>query len=537
LYNNFIIKNKEVGIFLEDSGENSLRDNIVVNNTHRGVWLQHSENCFLTENNVSSNQGECGIELLDSKSNTLSGNIVTKNRGYGVCLNNSGSCILYDNNVSDNQGEYGIVLHESGSCKLSDNTITNNYNGIYILGSGNNIVNGNFFSKNENYAIYLIGSANNLIEWNNFENNLIGGTSQAFDGGAGNEFKYNYWDEKTTPDTDHNEIVDKAYQIDAFSTWKNEDPYPLTSPAPPHQLTAPTILTPAKEEIVAKEIRIEWTPGSDSWWEHQISYSVYYSPDGGEEWILITSGLTTTEYLWNTTVLENGANYKIKINSTCSGNAVSEATSEIFTINNAYIPPPPPPPGPILLLIIITVITIITVGIVVWQKKYFLRQELPTTSFIVCLGTLTDEGITIQEKSEGCPFNDQELLSMIEYSAVLYQHGEIEDIYGPFPQTSISKDSEIEWHFLSFAFRVKDESAEDTRIVRKGGISPAILLVFYERQFDAIILAQKKIIKTYLQSVEVKDVSKITQSWITQIETDLQKLIIKTSKTTRKPTT
>ena len=79
-----------------------------------------------------------------------------------------------------------------------------------------------------------------------------------------------------------------------------------------HFLTVPNIITPNGGETLVGTIPIQWTASSDSH-NHIITYSVYYSADGGGNWILLVSALTVTNYAWDTTEVENGVIYLIKV--------------------------------------------------------------------------------------------------------------------------------------------------------------------------------------------------------------------------------
>ncbi|MFW9996579.1 MAG: hypothetical protein ACFFD4_31330 [Candidatus Odinarchaeota archaeon] len=132
----------------------------------------------------------------------------------------------------------------------------------------------------------------------------------------------------------------------------------------------------------------------------------------------------------------------------------------------------------------------------------------------LCLGSLTDSGLDIQGKSEYCPFDDQHLCSIMEYVAVMHQQGENEKFYGPFPQTTTEKLPIVEWHFLSFGFHVKDESIRDSRIIRQGGMVPAIILLFYPKEYDSAVMSREKNIEEHLKSV-IETISSISD-----LETD-----------------
>ncbi|MFW9994365.1 MAG: SBBP repeat-containing protein, partial [Candidatus Odinarchaeota archaeon] len=99
-------------------------------------------------------------------------------------------------------------------------------------------------------------------------------------------------------------------------------------------ISTPKIKYPTAGTIANGTITIEWIAASD-FFNHSITYSVYYSPDEGATWIRLASGLTATVYQWNTTAVPNGFSYLIKVVATCSEGLSAEDTSdEPFTIQN-----------------------------------------------------------------------------------------------------------------------------------------------------------------------------------------------------------
>lgn len=105
------------------------------------------------------------------------------------------------------------------------------------------------------------------------------------------------------------------------------DEVPIQDPAPlvtPSHLTPLAISLPNKTIQLLDMLTIRWTAVNDSL-GHLITYAVYYSTDGGKEWLSIASNLTSTNYDWNATTAVNGSNYVVKVVAVCS---------EGFTVHN-----------------------------------------------------------------------------------------------------------------------------------------------------------------------------------------------------------
>jgi hypothetical protein len=82
--------------------------------------------------------------------------------------------------------------------------------------------------------------------------------------------------------------------------------------------------------LLNSECMIEWEgndPDNDP-----VVYEVYYSNNAGYNWFLLKQGITQTQYLWNTSDLTPGDEYKIKVVA-CDGiNQAFDESDEVFTL-------------------------------------------------------------------------------------------------------------------------------------------------------------------------------------------------------------
>jgi len=103
-----------------------------------------------------------------------------------------------------------------------------------------------------------------------------------------------------------------------------------------HVLSEPTLLFPNGGEMLNSTVTIQWDISLDSK-SHATLYSVYYSNDTGTTWNLLASNQTATSYTWNSSTVEDGDTYRIKVVVIDSFNAVmAEDTSDSdFSIINA----------------------------------------------------------------------------------------------------------------------------------------------------------------------------------------------------------
>jgi len=101
-----------------------------------------------------------------------------------------------------------------------------------------------------------------------------------------------------------------------------------------HYVTKPTSITINYNTNSEGIINIVWSPSVDSLGQN-ITYSVYYSSNTGNTWILLVAGLTETNYDWNTTTVRDGRNYLIKVVTTSfDGLSTENMLLGMLTIDN-----------------------------------------------------------------------------------------------------------------------------------------------------------------------------------------------------------
>lgn len=179
-------------------------------------------------------------------------------------------------------------------------------------------------------------------------------------------------------DADANGILDWPYKLEGKTA--NQDPYPL---AAPYHLSIPILITPTGGETLNASVTIQWTTSTDLL-DHEIAYSVFYSADGKNSWILLATGLTNASFVWNTTTVANGTNYFVMVVVTCSlGFIVESVSGSAFTINNPIggevIPTetttsaeeeePEPVDEMIAIVLIILVAGIAALSLLYWRRR------------------------------------------------------------------------------------------------------------------------------------------------------------------------
>ena len=179
-----------------------------------------------------------------------------------------------------------------------------------------------------------------------------------FDDGSNNVFAYNYWSDWTSPDVDADGIVDTPYSIDGNSN--NHDQYPLVVSPSVHYLTPPVLVFPVGGEVLSGEVTVLWTSSVETW-GYDITYSLYYSLDGGTSLVLLAADNPFTSLIWDTTGVSDGLNYLLKVEAVSTGGvATSFITPNSFAIDNT--PPKLSIDSPLLLTYTTGTITVTLSG-------------------------------------------------------------------------------------------------------------------------------------------------------------------------------
>ncbi|MFX1283969.1 MAG: lectin-like protein [Promethearchaeota archaeon] len=133
-------------------------------------------------------------------------------------------------------GYYGIQVELSESILIERNFIFNGVVGMTIQLSVSNHIKCNMIYNNIDYGIKIdTSSENNIVEWNIILNNNQTG-HQAYDKGIANVFRYNYWNDWTSPDDDIDGFVDDPYDIDGGN---NQDFFPVATEVPLVKIISP----------------------------------------------------------------------------------------------------------------------------------------------------------------------------------------------------------------------------------------------------------------------------------------------------------
>ncbi|UCE13131.1 MAG: right-handed parallel beta-helix repeat-containing protein [Candidatus Heimdallarchaeota archaeon] len=292
-----------------------------ISNTYMGVSAVFCSHLTISNNTLHDNRWGINLHHYTNKTTLIN------NTGY----NNRGDIFLYltyDNMVCNNRvgnnSLYGITLEASENTTISNNIVfKTNLHGIHLWGAENNTIAQNIIFDNLKDGIITDElSKYNFVQFNDFSRNNAEG-SQAVDNGSNNVFAHNYWSDWTGTGT---------YLIDG--TTENQDSSPLTNP---YHLLAPVITSPTHDSsTLSNNVTIQWTSSIDTF-GHSLTYSLFYSTEEGINWTMLASGLTSTNYTFDTTTIVDRTNISFKIHTIDSVGFVTKSVStETFLIVNSH---------------------------------------------------------------------------------------------------------------------------------------------------------------------------------------------------------
>ena len=207
--------------------------NTIYNNGGNNLWITGGfEDGLIAGNTITG--GGYGVYAAGAIDSEITANTISDTSTHGMMFMSSVGLEITDNTISYSNG--GGMLISGSNCIVVSNTIAN------ITGPGIDVASGHFcnISFNEvancsEYGMELSSTVTNATVWRNvFTAN--GDDCQVIDEGDDNDFMYNHFSERTSPDENSDNVVDVPYAINGDTG--NEDPCPLVDPD--GQIPSPT---------------------------------------------------------------------------------------------------------------------------------------------------------------------------------------------------------------------------------------------------------------------------------------------------------
>lgn len=296
--NNKITQNHN-GVWLVDSKNNRIEQNIFSDNSYYALYVSNSHENIVVSNNFTGNglkgtsheqavsstgkaalyfvmsqsnqiennqiigNGE-GIVFHGSDKNTIKSNILEKNTGSTVILFDCTNNTITANTINANNGP-GVKLWTTKQTDVYNNEITGNSLGILLDGAQENNIHHNNIAGNTGFGMqlksasfYSGASTNNTITQNKFIDNQPDGIDVSIPGtydwtrkgpqyemvpGPGNTWEGNYWSDYRTrypnaSEVGNNGVGDTPYVINE-NNIDYKPQFALTQTQPPQNTQAP----------------------------------------------------------------------------------------------------------------------------------------------------------------------------------------------------------------------------------------------------------------------------------------------------------
>ena len=95
-----------------------------------------------------------------------------------------------------------------------------------------------------------------------------------------------------------------------------------------------TLNGPSEGQAVSGSLVITWQAKDQDGEDDALQVDIYISADGGDTFSVLVSGLVGDSYVWDTTGVEDGDQYLLKVAVEDADGNVGEATSPIFSVAN-----------------------------------------------------------------------------------------------------------------------------------------------------------------------------------------------------------
>jgi len=262
-----------------------------------GVNVSASSHCRISGNIMSNNL--IGITATASPGLEIFDNIVSNNSEKGVDIYVADDVYVSSNFVASN-ALYGIAITATSDGIVVNNAIMGHGLGIGVYGGVRNTFFLNVVSNNS------VGSEFSGSDWNViYHNNFINNPAQAGDDSLTNSWDDgyptggNYWSDHTSPDLLHGLSqnlagADGIVDIPRMIAPAMQDLYPLVKPYPPSPRAPPTAPLNLQGAAGDMQVTLSWNAPAWDGLSAVTNYAIYRGMAPGTEILLTTIGNVTT---------------------------------------------------------------------------------------------------------------------------------------------------------------------------------------------------------------------------------------------------
>ena len=160
---NINVRNDYCGIFLINTDNSTITHCVFSNNTG-GIWLQYSDDCVVSENEITQNE-QWGVRVESSTNVVFTRNSLAQNGYQSIAINNCTGNSITDNHIGFGM-DMGIYIVMSNNNRIINNEIINNRTsmGIALMSSSHNLVQSNTVYPG---SITISSGSNNTLASNN----------------------------------------------------------------------------------------------------------------------------------------------------------------------------------------------------------------------------------------------------------------------------------------------------------------------------------------------------------------------------------
>jgi len=178
IYNNTCLFNNEVGILLDRSFNNTIRDCRINNNKNYGIQVsldRDPDNGNNTVRDCTLNNNGYGIEIVASDNNKIIGNTIFNCSEDGITVWGTTYNNSFINNTITHSSDNGFETAYIYDYKIIANEIhSNGGSGLNIYNGSRLLITSNNFTSNKDNAIYIRSGFSNVINSNYIMNSYWG---------------------------------------------------------------------------------------------------------------------------------------------------------------------------------------------------------------------------------------------------------------------------------------------------------------------------------------------------------------------------
>lgn len=130
-----------------------------------GIFLSGVEECQIINNQISNN--EKGVYLIESFNNVISNNLISFNTKYGIMLQRCAHNYILNNEFVSNEG-IAVLMYDAGNNEIEYNNFQDNEKDAFFLNAPINYWEGNYWNRARIFPKIIFG-IRTIIPWVNFD--------------------------------------------------------------------------------------------------------------------------------------------------------------------------------------------------------------------------------------------------------------------------------------------------------------------------------------------------------------------------------